>query len=539
MNQNLLIVDDEKDILSWLEELFRFEAGMDLDVYTASSATEALSLLSKVRFDVVLTDIRMPGMDGIALFGHIKENWPRCKTVFLTGFRNFEDMYQVTRHRDVQYILKSEDDDAIVEAVKNAFRMSQQDMEHDLMRLEQGEWLEKTRRWLRRDFMEQLFSGAPTENVDEQMRALGIPLEHSRPVQAAFLRIEAEQSGDLFHERFIEDGLIQLLKENAPPKLRFYTHIISNDTMALLIQPANAEEEDWNTIQVISKGAVEYAQEQFKTIYSATFSAVMSAKPCAFSQVSQAVSAMRKAMVSHIGGAREAILNMDAQDDLGEALSQATPAIQTTALQNYLETKKEQEYFSLLNSYLQWLVNRESKHDPKALEVYYNIAIFLLRFINENHMNEEISFRIGLYQLTMAEEHADWAKAARYLVDVSEAIFQQLSANEDVLNDRALKRVIAYIDGHLQEDVSLTELADIGGFNASYLSRLFRQITGETITNYMTRKRLALAEDLLQNTNMKIQDIAVKMGYSSPRSFIRAFRNGLGVSPTDYRDTKK
>ena len=74
MNQNLLIVDDEKDILSWLEELFRFEAGMDLDVYTASSATEALNLLSKVRFDVVLTDIRMPGMDGIALFGHIKEN---------------------------------------------------------------------------------------------------------------------------------------------------------------------------------------------------------------------------------------------------------------------------------------------------------------------------------------------------------------------------------------------------------------------------------------------------------------------------------
>ena len=55
----------------------------------------------------------------------------------------------------------------------------------------------------------------------------------------------------------------------------------------------------------------------------------------------------------------------------------------------------------------------------------------------------------------------------------------------------------------------------------------------------MTRKRLALAEDLLQNTNMKIQDIAVKTGYSSPRSFIRAFRNGLGVSPTDYRDTKK
>lgn len=64
---------------------------------------------------------------------------------------------------------------------------------------------------------------------------------------------------------------------------------------------------------------------------------------------------------------------------------------------------------------------------------------------------------------------------------MSQAVFSLLDKNEDILAKRALKRVIVYIEGHLSEDLSLTRLADVGGFNASYFSRLFKQITGETV----------------------------------------------------------
>ena len=128
MNQNLLIVDDEREILSWLEELFRYEFEQELGVYTASSALEAVKLLAKVRYDVVLTDIKMPGMDGITLFRHIKDNWPRCKTVFLTGYGNFEDVYQIIQHDDVKYVLKSENDDVIIEAVRQFLIQSRMEL---------------------------------------------------------------------------------------------------------------------------------------------------------------------------------------------------------------------------------------------------------------------------------------------------------------------------------------------------------------------------------------------------------------------------
>ena len=131
MNQNLLIVDDEYDILMWLEDMFKHEFDMEIDVYTAMSASEALKLLNQVKFDVVLTDIKMPRMDGISLFQKIKSNWPRCKTVFLTGYRNFDDMYKIINHKDVRFILKSEEDEVIQQAVREALNEFRQELERD------------------------------------------------------------------------------------------------------------------------------------------------------------------------------------------------------------------------------------------------------------------------------------------------------------------------------------------------------------------------------------------------------------------------
>ena len=170
MNQNLLIVDDEIEILSWLEELFTYDYKPEISVYTAGSAAEALKLLNRIRFDVVLTDIRMPGMDGITLFEHIKENWPKCKTIFLTGYRNFEDIYRVIHHKDVQYILKSEDDDVILKAVKTAFDQIQIEIEQDRLQRKQEQQLKQARYWMQREIIDKLCAGMIPERLSEQFQ---------------------------------------------------------------------------------------------------------------------------------------------------------------------------------------------------------------------------------------------------------------------------------------------------------------------------------------------------------------------------------
>jgi two-component system response regulator YesN len=76
----------------------------------------------------------------------------------------------------------------------------------------------------------------------------------------------------------------------------------------------------------------------------------------------------------------------------------------------------------------------------------------------------------------------------------------------------------------------------VGGFNANYLSRLFKQIHNTTVTDYIIKKRMELAKQLLLTTKDKIQDIAEQTGYTSAHSFSRVFRGYAGVSPMEYRE---
>ena len=84
--------------------------------------------------------------------------------------------------------------------------------------------------------------------------------------------------------------------------------------------------------------------------------------------------------------------------------------------------------------------------------------------------------------------------------------------------------------------MSLTRLAEIGGFNASYLSRVFKQKYGMNVSDYVTQKRMRLAALLLETTGDRIQTIAEKTGYLSSQSFARAFKNYYAASAAEYRE---
>lgn len=116
----LLIVDDEPDVVEGLYRLFRSREELELDIYRACSGAEALQVMRRERIDVMLSDIRMPGMTGLELFDQVRGQWPRCRVVFLTGHTDFESIYRASRDGAASYLLKTEDHASIVEAVCRA-----------------------------------------------------------------------------------------------------------------------------------------------------------------------------------------------------------------------------------------------------------------------------------------------------------------------------------------------------------------------------------------------------------------------------------
>lgn len=125
----VLVADDEEVItdglVSTLEETQRFE----LDVYKAYSGSEALRLLNEIQFDIVISDICMPGMTGIELAKIIREKWPLCHVIFQTGYDDFQYAQQAIRQRVTHYVLKSEGEDALLDAVGECARAIDRDMD--------------------------------------------------------------------------------------------------------------------------------------------------------------------------------------------------------------------------------------------------------------------------------------------------------------------------------------------------------------------------------------------------------------------------
>ena len=122
----LLVVDDEPEVAEGLTDILEGLKGDDLELLSAFSASEALLTLERIRVDIVLTDIHMPEMNGLAMYQEIKKRWPRCRVIFISGVRDFDYVYQSIQNRDVRYLTKMEPDQKIRDTVQEVIRELEQ-----------------------------------------------------------------------------------------------------------------------------------------------------------------------------------------------------------------------------------------------------------------------------------------------------------------------------------------------------------------------------------------------------------------------------
>jgi YesN/AraC family two-component response regulator len=124
---NLLLVDDEPEILDYLLKLCTGIRDYVINIHKANSGKGALAVLEKEPVDVVVSDIRMPGMSGLELCELIQAKAPKCKILFLTGYRDFNSVYQAIQKGNVRYLIKTENDATISKAITDAIRELEQE----------------------------------------------------------------------------------------------------------------------------------------------------------------------------------------------------------------------------------------------------------------------------------------------------------------------------------------------------------------------------------------------------------------------------
>lgn len=378
MHQNLLIIDDEYDILRWLEELFKFNFEMEIGVYTAQNAVEALELLDSVKFDVVLTDIRMPGMDGITLHEKIRDNWPKCKTIFLTGFRNFDDIYKVVQNKDVRFILKSEEDDVITGVVREVLQELIQELEQEKLPRMSVEEVEKAKYLMSNNFMERVLDGKISEANEAEVN-YGIPISFSESFLLFLIRFDEQKEISKLQENMLEylEVVRELIQMNLPKDIRIYLHLDHQNMVWMFIQPSEGKKRVWQLLFTIAKNALEYAQEIFRKEKGFGFGSVVTSTPISVSEIVEMRVRQKQIMVGGLEDECGMIVHLEKYQTEYEKIDLPDGINRISDLKLYLGLGRRQEYFKVLSACCAEFSKNRSKHDVVALELYYSISMML------------------------------------------------------------------------------------------------------------------------------------------------------------------
>ncbi len=550
---SLLIVDDEQDIADSLYMHCKQIEVMELDVYKAYSANEALEWLNRTKIDVVLSDIRMPGMSGLQLLDIIKVKWPKCKVIFLTGYNEFDYIYAATKNDGVKYLLKSEGYEVIVNEVQKAFKEFEFAIEmNELIHNAKNQMLQALP-LLQKEFLLDLLNGVPysLEEIAQQLGNLEIQLDASTPLLLLAGSIDEFKANKVSFERTQTYFKIKLIVEELlHTQVRTYLILYDHSTLLWIIQPngdgmTSGTDDNRADIQVFVNGMLDNIQAACKDVVDISLSFVIDNRLISWEVISERFFHLKQLLNFRIGTGLDGFLvdsglmlnEIEIFDQEGrDAQKLYFQLKKIKELGGLLESGKQNQLLIGLSDAVNGFNDIESKDHHPSLELFYSISILFLSYINRWNLMEKIALKININKLTRADEHSSWKEAGSYFLQLANVIFDIQRKEEDKRSDIAVSHIKKYINDHLGEDLTLVLLAEQVHFNPSYLSRLFKQVTGNNIFNFIKEARLAKSKELLINSNLKINEIAAAVGYISAPYFTRSFRMATNMSPQEYRD---
>lgn len=550
----LLVVDDEVIIADGLYEVFQNLKHPELDVYKAYSGEEALDLLNRTRIDIVLTDIHMPGIDGLQLLQKIHGNWPRCRVIFLTGYNDFDYVYTAIQYEGVSYLLKTEGYGKVIKAVENAVEDIEKGLKAEELLQKANEQLGTTMELLRKEYFNSILKGEypVLEASRQEFEDLQIPLSAEVPVLILLGRVDDLPKGISYSEKSRLLYSIKLISEQFFSS-QFSTIQFINDSayMVWLIQP-NKDKWDagentdslWSRLLNFVKGNLELVQTACNESVGVLISFALDDSPVQWNEVAERFSVLKMMLNYRIGQGRGMLLTDKSivQKDLLQTVNSHHEKLDVRQykldiLTDLLDHGQKDDFMRTFEELTANLKRIKSMHDIVAQELYHSTALIFLSYINRWNVMEKIAFRTGLHKLMQVEEHESWVSAVEYLKNLASILFEIQDFEQEKRAQDVISRVQKYICDNVHEGLSLVMLADLVHFNPSYLSRLFKQVTGANLSDYIFEAKIKKARQLLENPDIKIQDVAESVGYGSASNFARFFKKLTGLTPQEYRSS--
>ncbi len=509
----VLIVDDEPHIRAGLKVVIDWN-GLGYDVCgEASNGVEALNKIESLSPDLCIVDINMPQMDGLELVKIISDRKWDIKTIILSGYQDFNYAKKAIDYNVTAYLLKPIDEDellSIVSNIKQNFKQQQiiNEQQVKYKEISRDKFFEKlilddqSKEYI--DYMNCTFSTnfpwseyqlALIEVISQSDNKQQL---HTHVYQATHIEVERMRAGFVFNiGEYIIILINQLSFKRVHGMLNFlYEKLKKEKNIQIVIAVGG------NTKHIIKLKDLFYkAQKALKYKF------------------------FSKGDVILLPLENEKIDNKPTKNNyihIESYMKSIYIAVET------FNTDKINEIIKKLSLEMQENSMPENKIKYYMLRIYVGVAGEIIKKEKNSILNNlfDEKFYNGFYSCSSI------SLLENYIINKLAELSRQVMSQD---TDDMLSRLVRYINLNYQKDIKLEELADIFGYNSAYLGKLFRNLTGDYFNTYVDKVRIEKAKELLNTTNLKVNDIAEKAGYSNYDYFSIKFKKIVGVSPSAYR----
>jgi two-component system response regulator YesN len=540
----ILIVDDEAFIVDWLSDLLEKQSNTNYNVYRAYNSTHALDIIKKSRIDLLITDINMPNINGLELTKQITELWPSCKCILLTAYSEFEYAVKAIQQGVSSYILKTASDSEILEEVFQAIQQIEKEMDQNKLINDIQKNLKLSQSQLHRQLFFLWLQGyySSEEELNQAKEALGFAPETSR--YCLVIGDISNNSSDGQDTKNMHDviktfQINKIAMHYMEPYIKNIAFEIKENRIYWIIEPRTLFIDNFSSILT---GALELAQKSCRETLGVATIFLIGSYVSNPSELSDLYYTGRNLM--GIIESEEEFIYVYHANELylpGTKEKQAKeedtfrPAFFAN-MKKCLESGKQDSFLASLDTACKYLEKNINWHNTVVLEIYFNIVMVIISYINDRNLSTKIAFYTGTGVLFRPWLLSSWQEIATTLYEISDALFTLQNDAKKRSSIDTVQNVKDYIDAHITEDIALIDLSTLTGYSATYLSKFFSETLGYTISDYIAKQKLSKIDELMLDATLNIGDIANTVGFHSRTYFNNYIKRLTNLSPQQYRD---
>ena len=535
MALKVFLVDDEsvireglRDNIPWQQYGYRF-------IGEAGDGEMALPLIRRERPDVIITDIKMPFMDGLSLCHIVKQELPDTKIIIMSGYDDFEYARQAIKEGVEQYLLKPITRSALAKALAEVKEKIDSEMEQKNYLKKYQDEMQEYEQSFRRNFFEKVFEGlTPLSELYEE--AAKYDLDINAPAYNIVLTSVKEKQG--------KSDAVETCQECQEEIMRFFLRFPDQtlgfrwgiDIYGILIKGDgdNIDSRTENCIENIRNICSKYeAVLEWHTAAGESVERFSLLGEC-YSKANHIFSYRFFAPDEHV--LTEGMISKETDKSSALQIEKIdTDLVNPELIKGFLNSGQKDEiseFASNLVAGLSDALNSRLFWDYLLLNIRFTVISFAESLGGD--LGSAAQDEISMDNIRHMEMTPDNMKM--YVESMLNVGIDYRDKEKNSQGRKALKKAIDYIEeNYSDENLSLNEVADVTQISPNYFSAMFSQEMGKTFVEYVTEKRMEKAKELLLTEGIKSGDVGPMVGYKNPQYFSFVFKKTQGCSPREYR----